>query len=326
MRSIPLNLLTLYADLQQGVDFPQAGADQEPATVSRRLVGGKRRIYLTTRDGRQRYVGTVGDRVAEATAAGAQRMALIARDRRKTITALKAAGVPAPDAMTGRVIEALAGAGLFDRGTVLIGTTAYQIYPMLVGAVLSTGTLTTLDADLAMTRVAIGQMTRLPAMADILKGVDPTFEARLHRDHKYPFTFMSGSSFVVDVLTTAGRSDGAVLIKGLACGAQPLKYLDYLIEDPVSTVALVGSGVRVKVPQPARYALHKLVVAQKRTPGSPKIPKDILQARELIEALTDRDPRVVEDAIDDVLARGPAWRKLIREGLKMAGVEPHRTP
>lgn len=159
-------------------------------------------------------------------------------------------------------------------------------------------------------------------MHSILKRADPSFEPRLHRDHKYPFTFRSDLDFVVDVLTSQGRLDGAVLVKGLDCGAQPLKYLDYLIEDPIRAVALVGTGVLVKVPQPGRFALHKLIVAQQRSPTNPKVPKDLAQARELIEALDRRDPGIMQDELESVMGRGPAWRKLIRAGFKLAGLPP----
>jgi hypothetical protein len=313
LRPIPLNLLTLYADLAQGLDGEIA-----PATISRRRVGGNLRIYAITRDKRQRYIGTAGDPEAEAKAANYRSASARAKSRRKTITALKAAGVPAPDAMTGRVVEAFAQAGLFDRGAVLVGTTAFQMYPMIVGAYLSSGALMTQDADIAIARLAVRQMVGVPSMHSILAGVDKTFDAKLHRDHKHAFTFQSDSSYMVDVLTTQGRSEGAVLIRGLDCGAQPLKYLDYLIERPLRITALIGSGVEVVVPQPIRYALHKLIVAQRRGALNPKTAKDVTQARELIEALRQRDPRSVEDAMEDLQDRGPAWRKLLTQGLALA--------
>ncbi|CAG1014005.1 hypothetical protein ANAEL_04862 [Anaerolineales bacterium] len=47
--------------------------------------------------------------------------------------------------------------------------------------------------------------------------------------------------------------------------------LDYLIEKPINAVMLAGNPCLVKVPQPARFALHKLVVSQERaaTAGEP---------------------------------------------------------
>jgi hypothetical protein len=290
----------------------------EPASISRRRVGKKIRFYAIMRNGEQRYIGTAGDPAAEAAAAAYRAAAARARSRRKTITMLKAAGVSAPDVLVGRVVEAFAQAGLFDRGAVLIGTAAFQLYPLVVGAYLPSASWATQDADLALARLAIRNMAEAPAMEQVLAAVDPTFAVRLSRDDRHACTFVATSGFIVDVLTTPGRSgDEPILVRGLNCGAQPLKYLDYLIEDPIWAAGLIGSGIPVLVPQPQRYALHKLIVAQKRPNLSAKAPKGIAQARALIAALDQRDPRLVPDAIADLRARGPTWRKLLREGLDL---------
>ena len=64
MRMIPLNLLTLYADLAQRV----SAGDVPAASITRRMVGGQRRIYATFPGGvrKQVYLGTAGDPKAEA--------------------------------------------------------------------------------------------------------------------------------------------------------------------------------------------------------------------------------------------------------------------
>ena len=308
---IPLNLRTLYADLLQGV-----AVDDEPASITRRNVGGKARLYATTRDRRQLYLGTADDPAAEAAAAAHRAAASRARSRRKTITALKAAGVSTPDAFAGRVIEAMARAGLFERGAVLIGTAAYQTYPLVIGAFLSTGALATQDADLAITRIAARQLIGVPKMLDTLKTIDPTFAPRLSREHRNFFTFQAANGFMVDMLTTMGRSSEPVLLEPLDCGALPLKYLDYLMDSPMTVAALVGSGVRIRVPQPVRYALHKLIIAGRRGNHDPKAAKDVAQARELLDALRAQDEQLVDDAIDDIESRGPGWRRAIRDGLR----------
>src|SRR5262249_8543370 len=100
--------------------------------------------------------------------------------------------------------------------------------------------------------------------------------------------FRSAAKFEVDVLTRYRKradDERPVVLPGLHFSAQPLRYLVFLIEEPVPAVALYGSGVPVTVPQPARYAVHKLIVAQVRSKVSAKRPKDLIQAKELIEAL-----------------------------------------
>lgn len=48
----------------------------------------------------------------------------------------------------------------------------------------------------------------------------------------------------------------------LGVTAQPLKFLDDVLEDPTQTVLLSTAGhyCVVSVPSPARYAIHKLIV------------------------------------------------------------------
>lgn len=70
--------------------------------------------------------------------------------------------------------------------------------------------------------------------------------------------------------------------------ADPLRFLDFLIRDPIRTMLLHRSGVPVVVPDPSRYAVHKLIVASRRNTdgqGPAKRDKDIRQAALLFEAL-----------------------------------------
>jgi hypothetical protein len=125
MKPIPLNLLTLYADLAQKVEIN----DIHPATISTKIVRGKPRLYATERTGttyRQRYVGLAGDPSAEAKAEQIRQAAQSAKLRRATVSVLKRARIPAPTLEVGRLLEAVAKARLFERGLVLVGTVAYQ--------------------------------------------------------------------------------------------------------------------------------------------------------------------------------------------------------
>jgi hypothetical protein len=56
-------------------------------------------------------------------------------------------------------------------------------------------------------------------------------------------------------------------------------------------------AVLVRVPVPERYAVHKLIVSQLRAKTSGKPEKDLRQAATLIEALVERFPGAVEDAL-----------------------------
>jgi len=112
------------------------------------------------------------------------------------------------------------------------------------------------------------------------------------RPKEPPSRFRTADGFLLDLITPMRRrSDTNPLpMDELDAGAAPVQYLDWLTEDPAPTVALWGSGVPINIPQPARFAVHKLILAQKRDVGSrPKRQKDLAQADALIDALERHD-------------------------------------
>ena len=315
MKDIPLNLQTLYADLLQN-----AAANGRPASISPRNIGGVEHIYALEKDGvtrRQRYIGPESDPKTKAKVERIRHAASRARAGRSAVAALKAARIPAPPLYVGRLLEVLSNAGLFERGVVLIGTAAYQLYPCVVGKILAAGALQTNDADLLIAGLVAPKIESSEPLERILKRADPTFAANMTHNDKWPKNFIASNTFQVDVLTARGRSDKPVVIPSLQCSAIPLRFMEYLTAASIEVVALYGSGVLVKVPAPARYAVHKLLVMAERPAHSRKAPKDEQQARELFESLTGTPD--IEDAIDDARRRGPKWRKLVDAGLKKIG-------
>src|SRR5215467_14278052 len=83
-------------------------------------------------------------------------------------------------------------------------------------------------------------------------------------------------------------SDAPQHLQALGTDAQPLRFLDFLIHDPVPAVLLHGCGVLVRVPSPERYAIHKLIVSRRRHAGAAKSDKDLQQAEALLGALWRR--------------------------------------
>jgi hypothetical protein len=113
------------------------------------------------------------------------------------------------------------------------------------------------------------------------------------------------------------RADALVPLPSLpGLGAQPLRFLDYLLYGEVPTVVLHGPGIAVNIPAPERYAVHKLIVATRRSgAGRLKAAKDAAQAGSLIRALIEtRQVDLLRDAWDDAMARGPHWRQALTRG------------
>src|SRR5690606_6020731 len=128
------------------------------------------------------------------------------------------------------------------------------------------------------------------SLADVVTGIDPDFHvvparpgARLSHALK-----LKGAETRIELLTaaTTGAGGGIRPIPRLGFGAQALPYLDYLLHRPVPATYLYDAGIGINVPDPARYALHKLIVAANR-PGAEqaKAAKDLAQAASLIAVL-----------------------------------------
>jgi hypothetical protein len=115
-----------------------------------------------------------------------------------------------------------------------------------------------------------------------------------------------------------------VKLESLDVWAQSLHFLNYLIADPIPAVALYRAGILVRIPKPERYAIHKLIVAQRRQSGNlAKRRKDMAQAAALIEALAEDRPSELRQAYQAAMDAGPEWRATIKASL--AGMSASRT-
>ena len=137
--------------------------------------------------------------------------------------------------------------------------------------------------------------------------------------------YLSSDGYLFDLIAPVRHRDDSnpVALPALRAEAAPLQHIDWLVDRPVSHVALWGAGVPIRVPRPARYAVHKLLVAQKRADaGGPKRAKDLAQARDLIAVLGQTDPFALEDALADARGRGKrGWAEPIARSLKELELE-----
>lgn len=318
MQRIPLNIQTLYADLQQQVGM----ASRDEATVVATTIAGIRYLRLQRWVGASRVVehlGRADDPEVVARADAAQAEMARRQDRRRLVSTLRRL-IPGPATTLGKVLDTVSHAGLFRRGAVLVGTAAYQCYPPLLGFVLPSATVMTQDADLATADLALDGEIEGDSMVAILQRADPSFAALPGLDPKAPAArFRNAESFVVDLLTPQRRrSDrNPMPLKALAAGAVPLQHLDWLIEEPVAAVALHGAGVAVSLPRPARFAVHKLILAQKRPAHeAAKSRKDLAQAAALIAGLREAEPFTLEDALGEARSMGrDGWARPIERSL-----------
>ncbi len=319
MKKIGLSLATLYSDLAQSVQTRVF----RPGSIFRMKVKGREYVYVKRLVGTARltdYLGSVDDPATEAKVELVRQSQELARQDRETIRLLIRSGIPAPGRQLGRVLDALSDAGIFDD-TVLVGTAAYQCYSPMVGYILPHPALMTGDADLAAAHLAMKSLPGGETLLDVLRRAEPSFAPvpALSRPTAPPSSFKAKDGFRVDLVTQqrTRRDQNPLPVKGLGAGAAPLQFIRWLITDPVPAVVLHGTGVAVRVPQPARFAMHKLILAQERRDDQrAKRQKDLMQARGLVEALQESDPYALADAHRDATRQGkPGWARRIDRSL-----------
>lgn len=322
---IPLSLQTAYADLvdrcaSAAFDeaFPEEGA------FTPKTVRGRRYWYfqLSTDEKRQqRYVGPETPELLERV--GHHKHARDDQRDRQTIvsTLVRSAHLPRPLPEVAEVLTALSKAGVFRLRGVLIGTIAYQTYSAMLGTRLPAATLQTGDVDVAQSsEVSIAVDDSTPSMLEILREVDTSFRPIPHlHDPRRVTTYQARRGLRVDFLTPnrGPDTDAPKHLPALGTDAQPLRFLDFLILEPQPAVVLQGTGVYVTVPAPERYAIHKLIVAQRRRAAGAKRDKDIQQAEALLNVLMRKRPTELKSAWAEAYNRGKAWQRLIGEGLTL---------
>jgi hypothetical protein len=319
MRPIPLNFLTMYADLAQGFDFTETAA----GSVSTRKFRGKSYLYVTTKHGASRIqhsLGPADDPRVQEEAKRIAEAAARARNMRTVVSTLKQkARIPAPTLPVGRVLQAVSNVGLFKRGITLVGTAAYQTYPCIIGSYLPTAAFTTNDIDLSVVEFEAGDNEE--DIEVVLRRANPTFKPQWHPEDKLPKVFMAADGLKVEMLTRLGRGGKAVVeVDELGCSAVALSFQEYPAEETIETVALYGPGVLVRVPTPLRFAVHKLIVAQRRKTADKK-QKDLRQARELIDIFLETDENGLQETLDEARDRGRSWKTTINASLKEIGRE-----
>jgi hypothetical protein len=320
---IPLSLQTAYADLLDRCGSAAfSEAFPEDGTFTPKIVRGNRYWYfqVPTESGRkQRYVGPETPELLERIAHHKEARD-DERDRRALVSALvRSTNLPRPLPQIGDVVAVLARGGVFRLRGVLVGTVAYQTYSAMLGVRLPASTIQTGDVDIAQFKnISVAVEDSTPTAIELLRQVDPSFRPVPHISDGRRATSYEGKAGVrVDFLTpNKGRdSDVPEPLRAFGTDAQPLRFLDFLIHDPEPAVVLHGPGVYVLVPVPQRYAVHKLIISQRRREGAAKKDKDIQQAEALLAVLTGKRPHELRDAWGEAAGRGETWRRSLVRGL-----------
>jgi hypothetical protein len=201
----------------------------------------------------------------------------------------------------------------------LVGTVAFGLYACELGV--------RFDADQLASTLDIASFSRLSlalqdAVSEPLAKVfaDFRFEPVPALDQAAVWRWHQGQSGqLVEFLTPSFEDDERVQsLPALGVHAQALHHLNFLIATPIAGAIPYRNGVLIQIPTPERYAIHKLIVADRRRdgPDSAKARKDRAQARWLIAVLAEDRPAELADVYADALSRGPRWQERIERSLK----------
>jgi hypothetical protein len=336
MQHLPLAIQTTYADLVDKLmdETVRAGAADEGGAFVVKLNKGRRYWYRQLPSGegnhqRQHYVGPETPELLNRIEHH-QTLVETSRVRRDLVRSLTASRLaPSPGGTVGKVLEALAKAGVFRLRGVLVGTVAYSCYGPMLGVRMPSASLMTADIDVAQFRsISIAVEERMPPVLDALRAVDPRFQPVPQLDNRWAAvsytvvgTGRAAEALRVEFLTPSRGpvEDTPGHLPALGTSAQTLRFLDYLIYRERPAAVLYGSGVLVNVPDPARFAWHKLIVAERRVMPE-KVLKDLAQAASLFEVLIEDRPKDVADMYADLAGPGRVrWQQIALDGLRKIG-------
>jgi len=327
VETLSLTLQTAYAELLDQLVTADAHRTigHLAGTFVTKEIRGRTYVYFqysapggTTK---QAYVGPRERSLEKLIARYEKERATVAADRERIedLCAILRTGAAVTDAGSARVLRALADSGVFKLGGVLVGTHAFAALGNVLGVKWTGAHARTEDIDIAASanlEVAVPDL-----QADVPRTLDSLgvgFLPVLGLSPKAPSTSFSvrGRALRVDLITPAKtRKDTPVQIPRLNAAAAPLSFVELLLEDSQPAAVIDGGGILVRVPHPARFAVHKLIIATRRVAAfHTKRQKDLAQAALVVEALEELRPGELRSAWKDAAARGKAWTRALCDG------------
>lgn len=308
-------------------NLSQQAAEQDqvllaaPGTLFERESSGNHYLVHQFRgvDGKQRQmsIGRADDPTTQAAGQALSAQIDITKGLIEQVRNLAKLGYQVADPKTYSVVAALHNAGLFHRGLTLVGSHAYGVLLNTLG--ISAGLYQSFDVDVAR-GANLGMAEPGLGLAELLAQTNLTFMEVPPFHHGAPSTSFKEpgkSQFRIDLLVPSRTDEISTMpVPELQAYATTLPYLGYLLEETfMSTLASRHGVVAVRVPDPARFAVHKLVVSGLRVNERDKIQKDVHQAAVLMAMLTRYQPGDVEAAVTALQsaypdAMAPARRRL----------------
>lgn len=324
LRKFPMGQMAIFADAVE-MALSQATISLDTPghiAIESRDRGGQYAIWSRLSAGKpiRTYVGAKGSEAHEMALAQLAELKQL-QAHAKTLRKL---GFEAVEHDAALVIAKLSNAGIFTGGGLLIGARAFGSILNHLGYK-ATPFLSTQDVDIArLNAINLAGPLATGGFVELLKNTGLRFLEVPGLDRPPgPATSSKvvGKDLKVDLLAPAPPKStpySTVPIRELGAHATTLPYLDFLIAESWTTIVIGRDHlIPVRCPQPARYCLHKLAVANLRSGAeNPKIEKDIAQASILAAILSEEDAGALESA---AAAATPAMIRHMKKSLaKMA--------
>jgi hypothetical protein len=301
----PIVLQTLYASLIEAAQGQAAIALQTPGTVVRKMVKGQEYVYWRSyvSGGRRsdEYVGASSDPL---TAQALEERVLKGAEVKQiadSVKTLRLAGFAVADNSSALTIASMYNAGIFRQGGVLVGSHAFGALLNGLGVKLAVNYHTD-DIDIGAPDPIALAIPDERSFLEVLQDTGIPFLEVPALDHRRPPTSYKqrGALLQVDLLVAGTEAYETKPLPGLKAHATGLPFFEYLI-DHVGPGFVLGRDhvIPVQVPNPARFALHKLIVSTLRPAAfGVKIQKDQQQALVMLDAVLAQNPVWVSDAIE----------------------------
>lgn len=316
---LSLGAQTAYAELvEQTRALELQALSGLKGAFHRRLIRGHAYVYFGWRDidGRLRmaYVGPDDARVNALV----QQFDAVKAPRKLApqAQAAIALGLAATQPKHFRIVQQLSSYGFFRAGGVLVGTHAFIAIGNMLGVRWGAGQRT-LDVDFAHAgnnvSIALPADLRLSvhdALTSLEMGLLPIQQLSGQAGAQYRNP--SDPELRVDFVTPLTRTGELVQLGELGLALEPLRFMEFVLEATTQAVLAARSGsCLVNIPDPARYAVHKLIVHGER-PVSERVKsiKDLEQAAALAHwHLENGMAEQFRLAWADALSRGPGWQR-----------------
>jgi hypothetical protein len=209
-----------------------------------------------------------------------------------------------------RILKVFAENGLFNEGIELIGSWCFHLYQKHLGV--KSFPLRTQDIDFLIPNPFHGK-----EHADFIQQLE---NLGFNRDFKRDGSlYLWNAELKIEFITPEkGRGvDSSIRIKKLGINAISLRFVAFLLDDPIT---VIDNGVKILVPNPANFCLHKLIIASRRRKTGKSL-KDLQQAistsmivnRQDMQKLFSPLPKSWKQAILKTLAKARQELPLLSE-------------